>query len=260
MDTGPGDSGGPRVVSQVGRMVTIMDVVAHGPISLSKIVRRTGLPKVTVHRILGLLVVHGMIVRTEHGYVLGARPYRWADRGGNPIYTEVRQQITPYLVELHGKVRSATVLGVWSQWMVSYPERLFDHRQQREISPINRLAPAHATACGKALLAFDPQAAERFLSAPKLTGYTPSTITSPVKLASELRRIREEGIAVTRAEYHPGVHAVAAPVLDSRRRVFAAVGVAGPAERVRTPAVSSAVRAAAASISRELRGMHWDRI
>ena len=90
-----------------------------------------------------------------------------------------------------------------------------------------RGAPLHATANGKALLAFGaavlPEALERL---------TPRTVTDPAALERELAEVRRRGYAAAVEELEVGLHAVAAPVFDCRGSCVAAVSVSGPSYRL----------------------------
>jgi IclR family transcriptional regulator, acetate operon repressor len=96
--------------------------------------------------------------------------------------------------------------------------------------------PLHASAMGKALLAFgdqEPEIAARELG--ELERFTSHTLTTPAELVTELRTAREQGWAVNREERYDGVVGVAAPVIVPGRGVVAAVGVQGPAARLQRP-------------------------
>ncbi|WP_137388593.1 IclR family transcriptional regulator [Rhodoligotrophos defluvii] len=85
--------------------------------------------------------------------------------------------------------------------------------------------PAHATAAGRALLAFQPAAAiDTFLKEATFERITPATITSPKKLLVELEKVRQQGFAIMRGELGNGMWAMAVPVPAERAPVFA-VGV-----------------------------------
>jgi len=58
-------------------------------------------------------------------------------------------------------------------------------------------------------------------------------ITDPAQFLREMRRIRDQGYAVNRGEWREAVWGVAAPIMDARGSVIAAVGISGPAERLR---------------------------
>jgi DNA-binding IclR family transcriptional regulator len=92
---------------------------------------------------------------------------------------------------------------------------------------IGRRTRPHAVANGKVLLAYGalgpPTVLER---------YTPQTITSPGKLASELARVRRDGYATAVAELEEGLIAVAAPVFDPSGACIAALSITGPEYRM----------------------------
>jgi DNA-binding IclR family transcriptional regulator len=108
-----------------------------------------------------------------------------------------------------------------------------------------RGAPLHATANGKALLAFGdgglPEALEPL---------TPRTIADPALLEQELDEVRRRGYATAVEELELGLHAVAAPVFDSAGNCVAAVSVSGPSYRLADlEATGVACAATAAEIS-----------
>lgn len=103
-----------------------------------------------------------------------------------------------------------------------------------------RSAPLHATANGKALLAFG--AGE--LPA-ELTAHTQRTVISHRALVLELGRIRRRGYAIAVEELEQGLHAVAAPVFDASAQCVAAVSVSGPSFRLPKARLAAAGRACA---------------
>ncbi|NUR57808.1 MAG: IclR family transcriptional regulator [Catenulispora sp.] len=242
-----------RRVGQLGRAAAVMDVVADlGVASPAQIGRRLGLAKSTVHRLLTVLQVHDLVRRDRDGVRLGLRSLGWADRERAAPVTRLRRLALPHLVELHRLAGAAVALATWSRETVVYPERIYDRSQLAEIAPLLPSSPAHATAAGKVLLAFDPAAGLRYRSTTALEGYTPATITSPGALAVELDRARSAGFATAVGELFPDLAELAAPVTD-RRRVVAAVGIAGPADRILRPDLGRMARASAAAITAALR-------
>jgi DNA-binding IclR family transcriptional regulator len=126
---------------------------------------------------------------------------------------------------------------------------------------VGALLPLHATALGKALLAYfdDDYVADLVAEGlPKLTG---QTHVSAAALRRELAAVREVGYAVEREEALLGEAGVAAPIFDRTTEAIGAVGVAGPKERLlrraRLPEVAGAVVEAARGISRDLGAPRW---
>ena len=89
--------------------------------------------------------------------------------------------------------------------------------------------PAHATALGRLLLAFEPEASvERRYADHDLTAFTPSTITSLPALLDDLREIRRNAYASSLGMIDASSATVAVPLRDVDGRVVAAMNAVGP--------------------------------
>ncbi|WP_372624658.1 IclR family transcriptional regulator [Falsiroseomonas sp.] len=122
---------------------------------------------------------------------------------------------------------------------------------------IGTASPYHATACGKAILAFLPDAECAALLAAPLHAFTQYTITDAAALRAELTRIRSLGWAIDTEEHEPGGICVARPVMDAAGRVCGAVSVAGIAQRMTDGArlrVAGLLRRAVTEIERRMQG------
>ena len=118
--------------------------------------------------------------------------------------------------------------------------------------------PAHASALGKAILAFDDDAASRMLGASALRSMTGETVTSPVELKEQLADSGSTGLAREQEEAVLGECAIAGPVFDVSSAPIGAIGLVVPSANWPVdPATSDAVRDAARAISRELGTMSW---
>jgi DNA-binding IclR family transcriptional regulator len=97
-------------------------------------------------------------------------------------------------------------------------------------------APAYAVATGKAMLAWQDESSLQLL--PETFERTTSrTLAGRKALLVETAQVRELGYAINRGEWREGVCGAAAVILDAQRQVIAAVGVSGPAERLRPAAL-----------------------
>jgi DNA-binding IclR family transcriptional regulator len=84
---------------------------------------------------------------------------------------------------------------------------------------------AHALALGKVALAMaPPEVVERYLQA-GLRRFSAHTITDPDALRDELREVRRRGFAVDCEEFDADFCCIAAPVLDPRGQLLAAIGI-----------------------------------
>jgi hypothetical protein len=97
---------------------------------------------------------------------------------------------------------------------------------------LGRHWPLHASAGGKALLAWCPGDQERRLLRKPLKRYTSTTIASLPALHRELRQIRQRGYATVRGEYMDDVWGVAAPIFNHRNELEGALTLGGPRSRV----------------------------
>ena len=70
----------------------------------------------------------------------------------------------------------------------------------------------------------------RVLAKP-LVAYTDNTITDPVLLKEELRRIKQRGFSVDNMEHEFGIKCVAVPVFDIENHLKGALSITGPSLR-----------------------------
>jgi DNA-binding IclR family transcriptional regulator len=129
-----------------------------------------------------------------------------------------------------------------------------------QILEVGSQLPLHASALGKALLAFAPSTTiDNLLATPleRLTKRTPTAAALRLQLAT----IRVQAIATERDEAVLGESSVAAPIFDRSTNAVGAIAVVGDTERVfpRGPArgLSTAVVEAARGVSRELGAARW---
>ncbi|GAA4510241.1 IclR family transcriptional regulator [Actinoallomurus oryzae] len=244
--------GSPAPKSVLARGLTLLG--AFGPsdvdLTLTELAARTGLPKPTVHRLLGELVGWGALERTGNGYRLGMRLFVLGQRVPRP--RGLREAALPYLEDLYEASHENVHLAVLDGIDTLFLEKVSGRRSMPIISRVGGRLPAYCTATGKLFLAFGaPERLRRVLRA-GLARYTPHTITMPGLLVRDLARTLERGYGINREESEVGVSAVAAPVFDHRRRVIAAISITGHAGRLDLDRLAPAVRTSALSLSREL--------
>ncbi len=104
-------------------------------------------------------------------------------------------------------------------------------RPVMHIGWVGRRLPVHATAAGKALLAYADKSTVSAVLRRGLEEFTPHTITRSSVLRAELSRVQARGYATVFAELEPDLAAVGAPVRDHRGVVVAAIAIGGPISR-----------------------------
>jgi DNA-binding IclR family transcriptional regulator len=98
----------------------------------------------------------------------------------------------------------------------------------RQMPEVGIVIPAHASALGKAILAFDDDAASRMLAASTLRSMTGETVTSPIELKEQLADIGSTGLAREQEEAVLGECAIAGPVFDVSGAPVGAIGLVVP--------------------------------
>jgi DNA-binding IclR family transcriptional regulator len=229
----------------LGRSACIMEAFNCGRpvLSLSDLNKRTRLPKSTLHRLVDQLCQVGWLEREHGGYRVGLRMFELGTLAvdGNRLH----EAAFPHLQGLAARTGLAAQLAILNQTEVVYLERIV-------VGPIRLPTrrggrkPAYCTALGKAMAAYDDDATHAVISGP-MPRKTPRTITEPAALWSELRRVREDGVAFDRGEAYADLVCVAAPIRSSGHAI-GAVSVTGPVGRMRWGVVTEAVRATADAI------------
>ncbi len=227
----------------------------HPERGVSEVAQLLGLHKATAHRMMVTLLNCGYLERSSDGerYRLGLHVAELGMRVLRRL--DLRREARPYMRELVARFEETCDLGIFDQGEVFCVEVIRSNRTLTIASQVAQRLPAHCTASGKVLLAFQPpEELEALLSRP-LKRYTECTICDPVRLRAELQQIRRLGYGVDDQEHEPGVRAVAAPIRDGQGRVVAALAMLGPISRVDTgrfPEIGEALVAAANAIARRM--------
>jgi DNA-binding IclR family transcriptional regulator len=125
----------------------------------------------------------------------------------------------------------------------------------RQMPEVGIVIPAHASALGKAMLAFLPDETERMLADGELRSMTGETLSQPDDVRRQLEQVRATGIAREQDEAVLGEGAVASPVFDSWGDVVGAIGVV--LSGATDGDVGDQVRETARALSRELGAQSW---
>ncbi len=237
----------------LARGLSVLDAFTSGEpeLSLAELAARTGLPKPTVHRLLGDLVDWGAVERSGAGhYRLATKLFRLGQLV--PRHRLLREAALPQLEHLHQVSRENVHLAVPDSVYTLFVEKVTGSQATAIRSRVGGRLPSHCTATGKVFLAWGGQERLRRVVEAGLPRLTPRTIVLPGLLHRDLERTMERGVAVTWEEAEHGVSAVAAPVLGAGGRVIAAVSVTGRTQALDVDRLSQAVRSAANSTSTAL--------
>jgi DNA-binding IclR family transcriptional regulator len=246
------------VIQSVDRALRILSALQGARrLSLTEIAARLELPPSTVHGIVKTLVAHRMVIQEPDSsrYRLGPAVLRLGNVYLDTL--ELRSTVVAWAEELARRTGLAVRTGV-----LLLDDVVIIHHQprpdgSRQMPEVGIVIPAHASALGKAILAFDPgDPLSRSAARRSMTG---ETITDPDELRAQLVDVvRPAGLATEVEEAVLGECGLASPVFDASGTVAGAVGVVVPAnEWPVDAAVSDAVRATARTVSRELGARTW---
>jgi DNA-binding IclR family transcriptional regulator len=207
------DSVSTSGVQTLDRAVAILEVVARmGPCTPADLVRETGLPRPTVHRLAVALEEHALVVRDRGGrFRLGGRLVGWgAAAGAGLALVEPARAVLERLSADTGESAQLYVREGDRRVCVATHER---PTGLRDTVALGAMMPLTKGSGGRVLLAWATDG-DRFDVDPDV-----------------LATVRAAGWAATVGEREPGVASVSAPVRVGGE-VVAAIGVSGPAERL----------------------------
>lgn len=199
---------------------------------LSDLVRELGLPKSTVHRVLGTLHDLGVVAKEGDGrFVLGARMAVYS-RPARHVYTGLIAPFYMVAERIRDKHDETIQLGVLSGAEVTFVAFVETTQPVRLFTRVGRRLPAYASASGKAILAFRDEAALRRVIDAGLHPITPVTISDEKQLRAELAEVRRSGGAREVEETSRNLSCFSAPVLDSDNAAVAAITACVPTNSV----------------------------
>lgn len=249
-----GDTGGGTAPSVLRRVTTILDAFGAGSDALgaSELARRTGIAKSTVHRLAAELAATGLLERRHDGYVLGLRLFELGELV--PRRRGMREAALPHMADLRAATGQTVHLAVLDGTEVVYVEILHSQDAPSLPSRVGGRLPAHATAVGKAILAFSPQEAVDAVLRGGMPRLAERTIAGPGLLDRQLRAIAGTGIAYDHEESRAGLVCAASPVVAGDGTVTGSLSVSGWSGRLNVRRMAPAVRTAALATSRDLGG------
>ena len=205
---------------------------AGSALNLNEVTLRSSVPKSTVFRILSTLCHLGYVVRDGRGrtYHLSRK---LADLTNDATGTEaLRRAALPHMLRLRDQFGETVNLGQLQLEKVVYVEVVPSEYALRLSERPGASVPVHATALGKAILAFSsPELVKSLITARPLPALTDHTITDPEELLRELQRIKTRGYALDLEETMPLANCIAVPILDPRGEALASMSLSGPSSR-----------------------------
>lgn len=198
-------------------------------LTLTAIAESIGLPVTTVLRIVGTLVVLGMLKRNDDKtYSLGNEVYLLGAVAR--AHFKPQQIAYSFMKQLRDETKEAVSLyGMESEYRVCY-EHVPSLLTMRCVVRVGDRFPLWAGAGGKIMLAYaDEQTIER--EASKLKKITDTTITDKRSFLEELAEIRTRDYAISRGEREDGILSMAVPIFNREKIAPLCLSIAGPSTR-----------------------------
>ncbi len=245
-------------IQSIERAASILRCLASGPrrLGVSELAARLGLAKGTIHGILKTLHREGFVEQDlESGkYQIGPALLQLGQTYLD--VNELRKRSLVWAEMLAAKSQESVRVGVLRLGSVLIVHHVFRPDNTLQILEVGSNLPLHATAIGKAIVAYRRDLIED-LAADGLTRFTKNTITDTDAFERELNAVRERGCAEEREEAVLSEVGLAAPVFDVRGEVAGAIGIHGSVQTIwqdgsPKPAMVNLVIDAARAISREL--------
>jgi DNA-binding IclR family transcriptional regulator len=251
------------VIQSVDRAARILKALAAHPgrLGVSELSERLGLAKGTVHGLLRTMQAHGLVEQHSDSdkYQLGPEllqlSYRYLD------LNELRTRSLIWAEQLVSRTQESVRVGAFRGDQVLIVHHAFRPDASLQILEVGEVLPMHATALGKALLAYLPEDVVKEILKDPPRPLTRNTARTVEDVERDLEVVRDRGYATEHEEAVLGEAGVAAPVFDRRGNAIGAIGIACPdgqltsrrVEREIGPAVIEAAR----GVSRDLGAVTW---
>lgn len=213
----------------------ILDIIADagGEAKLTEIASAAGLHVSTCHHLISTLCNWGYVGRgtLTRSYALGPRILHLSAACLRQVDLPRRAQT--YIDRLNDETKEAVQLAIMQDTsLVNILRREARHAVRVDAGLGGKTHAAHATATGKAILAWlPPTELERIIADKGMIAFTPNTIVDLEKLKEELRLTRRNGYALDREEFQPGVICVGAAIRDHAGAVVGSISVSTPVFR-----------------------------
>jgi IclR family acetate operon transcriptional repressor len=222
------------VMTSTVRCLQLLDAMAQDPytFTLTGIATLLSVPKSSAHRLLSTLIAAGLVERdtARERYQLAGKVL-WL---GTAYLrnSDVYRAGFAVVDDLARRAKAMSHLAVWDNDAVLYLGTMGAPRSLNLFADTGERRTVHATALGKAMLAYRPDADLQRIISSGCAQFTGRTITTLRGLRKEVDRIRALGYALDDEEGVPGLRCVAAPIRDRRAQVVAAISVSAPCSQI----------------------------
>ena len=142
-------------------------------------------------------------------------------------------QVQPFLERISEETGESSSAAVLDGDDIVYIARSATRRIMSIGLGVGSRLPAHCTALGRAILAFQPEDEfQAYLQRVRLEARTPKTITDKSAFQHALEATRKQGYAIVNEELEYGLRSIAVPVVQKNGKVTIALNLSAQAGRV----------------------------
>lgn len=233
---GNGGARGERhSIQSVDRALRLLETIAEmgGEATLTELAGRTQLNISTCHHLLATLLKWGFVAKIpgRRSYALGARILYLGHACLQQVDLPRRAQ--PYIDRINQTTGETVHLAVLQgDVLVTLVKRDARHAVRVDTGTLGNSDAAHASATGKAMLAWLPEdEIRRIVGTHGMTAFTPNTVSDFSELIEALRLVRRNGYAIDREEFQPGVVCIGAAIRNHTGAVVGAISASTPTMR-----------------------------
>lgn len=235
-----GKRAGPQRLSSVASAARLLKAFSEGEVEIgvTSLSRRLGMAKSTIYRLASTLVAEGFLEQNKENdkYRLGIALFALGALVRQRM--DVSNVARAHIFALREATDETVHLAILDRGEIMFVYDLQSNQAIRMHANLGDRKPAFCSSEGRAMLAFmDDEAITQALAGP-LQPRTAKTITAPKELKKILDAVRRDGYAREDEQCELGMRSVAAPIRDSEGQVVAAVGIAGPVERMSDAAMT----------------------
>lgn len=243
-----------RTIQSLERAIDLLEILASAGdgMALTEIAKRSELNASTCHHLLATLTKRGLVGRgVSRNYVLGPRIAHLSE--SRLKHFSFVDAALPVLRELNEATKESVQLAAMQGKSLATLAKLDSMLPVRVgfDDEYSRSDAAHATAVGKAILAWLPETEMvRIVGTGPLRSFTERTILSCEELHENLRLVRRNGYSWENEEFQLGVVCVGGAVRGQSGAVIGAIGVSLPRMRAKGPHLEAVKRQVKHSSSR----------
>ncbi len=221
-------------------------------LGVTELSKKLKLHKNNVFRILATLQSRNYIEqnRANDNYRLGVK---CLELGQTFIQQRgMLKQAKPVLQELAEKTGETSYVSILRGDEVVYLDSVEPTATVRVVSRLGLHMPTHATAAGKALVAFESEEDLRKRFGAELKAYTRNTLRTIEDLLRDIEKVRDRGYATDLEEFEIGLKCIASPIRDYTRKVIGALSVSGPAHRLTDEVIQTSIGVEVIQLAKDL--------